>query len=155
MELFSLLFDSNWREQADSRLQARYGQHHNSMAEQVMANRSEVAYLHGEVDRISRDLASSMLLNRALVEILLTGGVTSAKELREKLSAIVAAHEPETESGIPPTRFCENCGRPLGTPGQKCSFCSEPDLSLLEIKKKKKTSKKSSSKRKKTKKAKA
>lgn len=157
MELFKQLFDSNWRERGDQSAFARVNQHYDSMAGQVMANRNEVAYLYGELNRVSQDLAQSMLLNRALVKVLVAQGVVSPEKLQEVFNEVLKEHEPFVDDAHLPSKFCEDCGRPLPTPGQKCPFCGGIELQVPEpkapeppktAKPKKNTKKKSKSKRK-------
>ena len=132
MEIFSLLFDSQWRERGDAQIHSRYNQHYDSMAEQVMANRSEVAYLHSELNRVSQDLAQSMLLNRALLKQLLSNGQINKADLQKTLESVIAEHQPVIDPQEYPSRFCENCGRPLPSPGRKCPYCSEVELEMEE-----------------------
>ncbi|MFA5503864.1 MAG: hypothetical protein WC314_15555 [Vulcanimicrobiota bacterium] len=129
MELFGRLFDSRWRERGDAQVRARYSQHFDSMAEQVMANRHEIAYLHAEINRLSQDLSGSLLLNRALIRHLLESG-HAPPELEAAMQAILADHQPPQDPEGPISKFCENCGRPLADAGHKCSYCVEIEISL-------------------------
>jgi hypothetical protein len=129
MKLFRRLFDSEWRERGDASVRARFTQHHDSMAEQVMANRNEVAFLHGELNRLSQDLAHAMILNRALVKTLLGKDRPAPGDMQEALESILAEHRP-SKSAQSPSKFCEDCGRPLSEPGQKCPYCSEIEVKV-------------------------
>ena len=95
------------------------------MAEQVMATRNETLHLQGELDRLSQDLAQSMVLNRVLVKLLLSEGLCSPERLEQLLGETLSESELELAENETPSRFCEDCGRPLSHPGRSCPYCSE------------------------------
>ena len=125
MKFFKQLFNSHWRERVDPQVVNRFSRHYDSMAEQVMANRKEIAYLHYEVNRLSGDLAQAMMLNRALIKHLLTEGGATPEQLEQALTEILTEHDTVADPTAPPSKFCEDCGRPLATPGRDCPYCSE------------------------------
>lgn len=133
MEFFSTLFDSQWRERADPQVTARYNQHYESMPQQVMASRAEIAYLHSELNRVSQDLAQTLLLNRALLTVLLSTGQVNPEQLQEVLKATLADQEAKAALDSQPSKFCEDCGRPLPASGQKCPYCAEIDVPLVDL----------------------
>lgn len=149
MKFFSKLFDSDWRERGDASSRARQGRQHESMAQQVMANRSEILFLQSELDRVSHDLAQTLLLNRALVKLILSQKVCSAEALEETLAQTLRESQQQGAPEATPSRFCEDCGRPLPQPGFGCPYCGEvvvpvakpkPAKSKKKPKKKKKKS---------------
>lgn len=130
MKFYSMLFGSDWEAMGHAPYQHWHQPHYDSLAEQVMANRNEVTTLHNEVQRLSHDLAQSMVLNRALVKLLLSQGVGSPEVLEETLRNALAESYPPLDPSLRASRFCEECGRPLTHLGQKCPYCTE--LSLPE-----------------------
>lgn len=149
MEFFSRLFDSQWSEREDAGVRDRYSRHYDSMAGQVMASRNEIACLHSEVNRISQDLAQSVMLNRVLLKLLAAKGVATPEEMQTLLYSVLEEHRLEVGQEGFLSRFCENCGRPLPVVGQKCAYCTEIELPQPEVKKKTaKKKKKASSKNK-------
>ena len=130
MRIFSLLFDSLWRQNGDRFSEARQNRQYDSMPEQVMATRKEVLHLQGELDRLSQDLAQTLTLNRVLVKLMVTEGVCTAERLEQLLEETLAQSKVELGENESPSRFCENCGRPLSHPGRSCPYCTE--LSLPE-----------------------
>ena len=125
MRFFSQLYDSLWRQHGDEFSKARQNRHYGSMAEQVMANRNEVLHLQGELDRVSHDLSLAMTLNRALIKLLVSEGVGTPEKLEQVLGETLLESRIAQEEGEAPSRFCEDCGRPLAHPGRACPFCTE------------------------------
>jgi hypothetical protein len=125
MKFFSQLFDSNWRERGDTQSRTRQGQHYDSMPEQVMANRKEIMFLQSEMDRVSQDLAQAMVLNRTLVKFILSEKLCKPDTLEKLLEDTVQESKLEIAPGVAPSKFCEDCGRPLPQPGKTCPYCSE------------------------------
>lgn len=128
MKFYSMLFGSDWEAMGHAPYQHWHQPHYDSLAEQVMANRNEVTTLHNEVQRLSHDLAQSMVLNRALVKLLLSQGVSSPELLEATLRNALAESYPPIDPSTRPSRFCEECGRPLTHLGQKCPYCREISL---------------------------
>lgn len=154
MEFFSQLFNSDWRQSGDDVSRTRQSRHFDSMAEQVMANRSEVLFLQSELDRVSQDLARSMVLNRTLIRLLLSEKICDPERLEHMLAETLAEGKEAMDSTVLPSKFCEDCGRPLPQPGQACPYCTEiaftptpePAKKKSKKSKKKKTKKKAPSK---------
>ena len=125
MKFFSQLYDSLWRQHGDEFSKARQNRHYGSMAEQVMANRNELLHLQGELDRVSHDLSQAMTLNRALVKLLVSEGIGTAEKLEQILGETLLESRMELADDDAPSRFCEECGRPLAHPGRACPYCTE------------------------------
>lgn len=125
MKLFSHLFDSTWRQNGDEFSRARQNRHYDSMAEQVMATRNEMLHLQGELERLSQDLAQTLTFNRMLVKLLVSEGVCTPQKLEQLLQETLTQSEVQLGENETPSRFCENCGRPLSHPGRSCSYCTE------------------------------
>jgi len=125
MKFFSQLYDSLWRQHGDEFSKARQNRHYGSMAEQVMANRNEILHLQGELDRVSHDLSQALTLNRALVKLLVSEGIGTAEKLEQILGETLLESRMELADDDAPSRFCEECGRPLAHPGRACPYCTE------------------------------
>ena len=125
MKFFSQLYDSLWRQHGDEFSKARQNRHYGSMAEQVMANRNEILHLQGELDRASHDLSQALTLNRALVKLLVSEGIGTAEKLEQILGETLLESRMELADDDAPSRFCEECGRPLAHPGRACPYCTE------------------------------
>ena len=125
MKFFSQLYDSLWRQHGDEFSKARQQRHYGSMAEQVMANRNEILHLQGELDRVSQDLSQAMTLNRALIKLLVSEGVGTPEKLEQVLGETLLESRIAPAQDEAPSRFCEECGRPLAHPGRACPFCTE------------------------------
>ena len=125
MKFFSQLYDSLWRQHGDEFSKARQNRHYGSMAEQVMANRNELLHLQGELDRVSHDLSQAMTLNRALIKLLVSEGVGTPEKLEQILGETLLESRTALAEGEAPSRFCEECGRPLAHPGRACPYCTE------------------------------
>ena len=125
MKFFSQLYDSLWRQHGDEFSKARQNRHYGSMAEQVMANRNEILHLQGELDRVSHDLSQAMTLNRALIKLLISEEVGTPEKLEQMLGETLLESRSEPADGEAPSRFCEECGRPLAHPGRACPYCTE------------------------------
>lgn len=125
MKFFSQLYDSLWRQHGDEFSKARQNRHYGSMAEQVMANRNEILHLQGELDRVSHDLSQALTLNRALVKLLVSEGIGTAEKLEQILGETLLESRMALADDEAPSRFCEECGRPLARPGRACPYCTE------------------------------
>lgn len=125
MKFFSQLYDSLWRQHGDEFSKARQNRHYGSMAEQVMANRNEILHLQGELDRVSHDLSQALTLNRALVKLLVSEGIGTAEKLEQIVGETLLESRMELADDEAPSRFCEECGRPLAHPGRACPYCTE------------------------------
>ena len=128
MKFFSQLYDSLWRQHGDEFSKARQHRHYGSMAEQVMGNRNEILHLQSELDRVSHDLSQAMTLNRALIKLLVSEGVGTPEKLEQILGETLLESRIEAGENEAPSRFCEECGRPLAHPGRACPYCTELTL---------------------------
>jgi hypothetical protein len=153
MKFFSQLFDSDWRERGDTHSRTRQGRHYESLAEQVMASRKEILLLQGELDRVSQDLAQAMVLNRTVVKLLLSQGLCDSDTLEKLLAETLQESKQATDPEHSPSRFCEDCGRPLPKPGHTCPYCAEVKFELAKktTRTKKKSKRKAKPKKKKEK----
>ncbi|MCA9779058.1 MAG: zinc ribbon domain-containing protein [Candidatus Eremiobacteraeota bacterium] len=125
MKFFTQLYNSLWRQHGDEFSKARQHRHYGSMAEQVMGNRNEILHLQGELDRVSHDLSQAMTLNRALIKLLVSEGVGTPEKLEQMLGETLLESRLELAENEAPSRFCEECGRPLAHPGRACPYCTE------------------------------
>ena len=125
MKFFTQLYNSLWRQHGDEFSKARQHRHYGSMAEQVMGNRNEILHLQGELDRVSHDLSQAMTLNRALIKLLVSEGVGTPEKLEQMLGETLLESRLELAEDEAPSRFCEECGRPLAHPGRACPYCTE------------------------------
>ena len=152
MKFFSRLFDSDWRAHGDSYARTRQERHYESMPEQVIANRKEIIHLQSELDRVSGDLAQAIVLNRTLTRLLISQKLCKPEDHEKMLTETLEESRQDLSPDDAPSKFCEDCGRPLPRSKQTCPYCKEAAMPQddSEDKKTKKTKKKSRKKKKKT-----